>query len=141
MRPVTMRVGRHRRLPVTIEPVEPIAGRDIPIVRITLPTYPLPTTATMHAPDWDRIVAMFNGDLPGITPNGNGRSAKGYFRTTLPPGIGERKGQMVMVSHLVLGLDEMADRQVQYLDGNPLNLCRDNLKTDWRGATAPDAED
>ncbi len=130
-----MRVGPRLKLPV---PTERTGEGDAAKVRITLPTG---TTAKMDAPDWERIAATFHRDLPGITPNGNGRSAKGYLRITLPPGIGERKGQQVMLSHLVLGLDEVVGRQVKYRDGNPLNLCRDNLKITRRGSTAPEAED
>ena len=132
-----MRVGRHHRLPITVETIE---GRAVPAVRIMLPTGPLPTPVMMDTPDWERIVATFDGDFPGITPNDNGKNGKPYLRLALPRRPGQPKGEMVMLSHLVLGLDEMDGKQVKYRDCNPLNLCRDNLQTPRRGATAPEAE-
>lgn len=135
---VTMRVGPRSRKIVSVELIAGSVG--VSAVAITFPADPRPFTVTMDDPDWRRIVEMFGGDLPAVTPNGNGRGGRRYPRLTLPRRPGKSKGRQVMLAHLVIGTD-MRGRQVKYRDGNPLNLRRDNLLDLPRGATAPGATD
>lgn len=112
----------------------PVMGRRANYAR-PLPPLTSATIATLHTTcgriveldrkDRDKFIADHDGKVPALFVHGNGKG-NGYVRCSPPPSAGMARGNTVMLARLILG-EEAAGGIVRYKDGNPLNLCRDNL--------------
>lgn len=85
--------------------------------------------AILSATDWDRLNAL------GLTTNWclNGANGRQYVRAPV-----DTIGKLVTVSRAIAGAGQ--DQIVRYVDGNPLNLRRENLVVTRGRARRKDAE-
>ena len=96
-------------------------------------------TFTIHAEDWRRVVMMFGGaEMPAVFLHGNARG-KRYVALTMPPGIGEAKGEVMHVARLLFSTKDLRGLAVRYRDGNRQNLTMGNLHLKGQRETAEEA--
>lgn len=89
---------------------------------------------TMDREARDHLLGLYPDGLPAAFVAGNGKGNI-YVRCSPPPSSGMARGNTVTLARLILG-DEAKGSVVRYRDGNPFNLCRDNLAVIGVGGAA-----